>query len=323
MKKKVSLSVVINIVLILALVIVGAFGYFYYLKVDPTDNLREVLAPVDETVNYEFLFSIYGEKGFTLAKPEGVAYGDSKIWVADTKNSRIVVFDYNGKPLFEFGRKEADEIKLSKPVDILVEQDRVLVLDFGLRNIVAYDLSGNLQGYFGEKMVPMPMDIVRYGEYYAVLDLAGPGVIFLNQQGESIERNLAGYGEADGQLRFPQSLAVDGNKLIVADNNNDRLQVLEDIKGKFKPLKVKDDAGMGIPRALAVKDGRYYVGSSTGRVINVFKSQEPLESIGSINKPDSDGLGIGSPVSVAIDDKGRVYVADVVRSRIMVYGEQP
>ncbi|PKM80367.1 MAG: hypothetical protein CVU89_14255 [Firmicutes bacterium HGW-Firmicutes-14] len=323
MKKLTSLSRAnfINIILATILVVVVVFGYFYLIKKNPVEMAANFVVPEDPEIPYEFLYDITGTGNYVLDKPEGVAYENNKVWVADSKNRRIVVFDLNGEPLFAFGNKDTDKIKLLGPVGILIDGNRVFVVDARLRNIVEYSLNGELVGYFGEKNVPWPVAMKKYKDMYVVLDFAGPGLVFLNREGSIAQRTHAGQGEAEGQLYYPQDLTVVGDRIYVADSNNNRLQYMDNIEEPLKIARVKEGSEFGYPYCITSSKDRIFVGSAIGRSVKVYGIEEEFEAKTLIDEPDSQGLGIGSPAGVAVDDLGRVYVADMVHSRIMVYGQ--
>ena len=321
MVTKISRATFINILLLITLVMVIGFGYFYYLKKDPVELAANVVVP-PEQLSYQYLYSISGKGKYVLDKPEGLTYGDNKIWVADSGNSRVVVFDLNGEPLFEFGNKEGDEIKLKGPVGVLVDNNRVFVVDIKLRNIVEYKTNGDLVGYFGEKNVPMPAVLKKYNDMYAALDMAGPGLIFLDQTGEIVQRTYLGVGQEEGKANFPQDFAVMDDRIYLADSNNNRLQYADDIKGPFKVVKIKEGSEPSYPYSIASDQNKIFVGSALGRAVKVYEAAYEMEVKTLINEvgPD-DVVGMGTPVAIAVDELDKVYVVDVTHSRIMVYAQ--
>lgn len=318
--KKISRASLLNLILLTVLILVIVFGYFYFLKKNPVEMAASVVAPPD-TTSYRYLYSMYGKGKLVLDKPEGIAYGNNRIWVADTKSRRVVVFDMNGEPLFDFGQGKDDKIKLLGPVNVLVDGNRVLVTDYALRNIVEYTLDGKLVGYFGEKDVPLPAALEKYKDMYVALDMAGPGLIFLDNTGKIVQRTFAGQGTPIGKLEFPQDIAVANNRIYITDSNNNRLVYTDDIKGPFKVAKVKAGSEFSFPYSIAVAKNEIFVGGALARAIKVYDIADELKVKTTVNEADKDGIGLGTPVSVAVDDAGRIYVVDVTHSRVMVYSK--
>lgn len=316
--RKISRSSLINLILLTILILVIVFGYFYFLKKSPVEYATTIAVPDD--INFKYLYTIYGKGKFVLDKPEGVAYGNDRIWVADTRNRRVVVFDRNGEPLFDFGRAQSDKIKLAGPVGVLVDNKRVFVVDIKLRNIVEYTLDGKLVGYFGEKTIPMPAALKKYNDKYVALDMATPGLIFLDSKGKVVDR-IAGNGTKLGKLEYPQDIAVLGNRVYVTDSNNNRVVYAEGTKGELNNAKVKEGSEFSFPFSIAATKDNIYVGSALSRAVKVYGTEDEFTVKTAINAADKDGIGMGTPVSIAVDETGRVYVVDLTHSRVLVYSK--
>lgn len=104
--------------------------------------------------------------------PRGIAISAAgEVFVTDTGNARVVVFDRAGKFLREFGSKGAAPAQLNEPVGIAVSPDgqRVYVADSGNARIAVFDGGGQPQAQW-------PVDAWRgkaYFEPYLVRDTAG------------------------------------------------------------------------------------------------------------------------------------------------------
>ena len=83
-----------------------------------------------------------------LYGPRGVALSpDGRVWVCDTGNSRVVVYDADLKQLGVFGRKGAGKAELDQPVGIARgSSDRMFVADSANRRIQVLDLDGAFTG---------------------------------------------------------------------------------------------------------------------------------------------------------------------------------
>jgi DNA-binding beta-propeller fold protein YncE len=81
--------------------------------------------------------------------------GDGYIYVADTGNSRIEVFDRFGNAVGDFGKSDGDSEILNTPTALDVDKyGNVFVADTGNDRVVAYSGEGELlfvMGYFGSK----------------------------------------------------------------------------------------------------------------------------------------------------------------------------
>ena len=83
-----------------------------------------------------------------LYGPRGVALSaDGRVWVCDTGNNRVVVYDADLKVLASIGKKGAGRSELDQPVGIARgEKDRMFVADSANRRIQLLDGSGGFVG---------------------------------------------------------------------------------------------------------------------------------------------------------------------------------
>lgn len=221
----------------------------------------------------------------TFSRPLGAAFGeDGRIYVADTGNNRVCVFDRRGRFLFEFGgfgvgkplpgaRKTWTPGKLNYPVGIDVDDaGNVYVADFRNDQIHVFDSEGTYISSFPENTRPTGKGSSgQDGQGIAVTDVTVFGdrvyatdtyqVFVFTSTGELIAQfGKPGGGPAD--LDHPNGVAVgpDGT-VYVSDSNHNRI-VAFDRRWRFSwnlgtPMgitKEKTDSEFGLPRGLAVAD---------------------------------------------------------------------
>lgn len=165
-----------------------------------------------------------------LNGPEGVDLSASGIlFVADTWNNSIKTFTTSGDLQIEFSAP-ADS-QLSRPKDIIVNGDRVLVLNSGAGNILEYDLSGNYVGVFSaptnefdiREASKFALDSARDRIY--VTDTDRNRVVVLNAAGEALSA-FGGEGTEFGEFNSPRGVAVDSDGYVyVVDRDNSRIQI--------------------------------------------------------------------------------------------------
>ncbi len=132
-------------------------------------------------------------------------------------------------------------------------------------------------------------------------------------------RKWGAHGKGPGQFDFPYGIAVRDGKVYVADKNNYRIQIfLPD--GRFVgmiPPAPRPDARGFIPLNMNVgADGNLYVTSLDHRIL-VFDKKDSL-----IKEFGRGGSGKGElayPNGVAVDETGRIWVADSGNARIQVF----
>jgi DNA-binding beta-propeller fold protein YncE len=169
---------------------------------------------------------------------------------------------------------------------------------------------------------PLGLAFDKAGHLY-VTDLSGPyqKVLVIDRTAQVV-RTL---GESD-KLSFPNGVAVDGaGNVFVTDSNNGRL-LMFDTEGTVRG-QIGRGAGqgnLGLPRGLAVDgSGRVFVADTTGQGVFIYRApsgdSRRLDFLGFVG-----GVGVADaefqyPNSVAIDARGRIYVADTFNNRVQIW----
>lgn len=130
--------------------------------------------------------------------PRGIAISAAgEVFVTDTGNARVVVFDSTGKFLREFGSKGVATNQLNEPVGIAVSPDgqRVYVADSGNGRIAVFDGQG-------QPVAQWPVDAWRGKAYFEpYLALAPDGTLYATS---SATRQVLKFGP-DGRLVLASS----------------------------------------------------------------------------------------------------------------------
>jgi DNA-binding beta-propeller fold protein YncE len=122
---------------------------------DPDEN-RIAVFDADSFVFLRFIGTAPKAKGDhdpgTLSKPTNVAVGtNGKLYVTDTLNSRVQIFDAGGKFIGMFGRLGVEPGTLLRPKGIGIDCDgHIWVVDAGQNRVQIFDEDGHLLGYFGQ-----------------------------------------------------------------------------------------------------------------------------------------------------------------------------
>lgn len=128
------------------------------------------------------------------------AIDDGRVYVADANNARIQAFSFEGEYLWSVGGTRED----GEATETVTSPSP---FEFGLPRSIAVLGDGTI----------------------AVLDAFEFNIVLFTRDGRFIGR----YGErgvAPGQLNFPNSVQALGDRLIVSDKENDRVQVLEVVR---------------------------------------------------------------------------------------------
>lgn len=220
--------------------------------------------------------------------PTGIAISGDEIFIADSRNGRIQVFDIEGRFRRTFGTTGDGAGELDRPMNLTIQGDELYVPEYFNDRIQVFDLDGTPIRVIGEAgdgrgqfNAPGGVAVGTDGTLYVadfynqrVQQLAPDGT-YIDQIGET---GTSGFWA--GEFNYPTDVAIapDGT-LFVADGYNDRVQVF-DTGGNFSHK-------WGGPFA-----------------INIF---------GPFNG------WFATVTNIAIDDQGNVFVADFYNHRIQKF----
>ncbi|MDA8237933.1 MAG: SMP-30/gluconolactonase/LRE family protein [Chloroflexi bacterium] len=284
------------------------------------------LPGIPESQVPKYATAVYGSQ-----RPAGVAVSPSgdRIYVTDSEGARTgLVFDAGGNKLGAMvppAETGTDHAPVYLAVDPLTGE--VYVSDRLAGTIYVYDRDGVYQREF-TLAVPRPgwqplgLAFDRAGSLY-VTDLSGPyqKVLVIDRKAQ-VTRTL---GENE-KLNFPNGVAADAaGDVFVTDSNNGRL-LMFDPSGKVR-AQVGRGAGqgnLGLPRGIAVDDqGRVFVADATGQGVFVYRApsgeSRRLDFLGLVGEQGAADGQFAYPNSVAVDGRGRVYVADTFNDRVQIW----
>lgn len=322
MNKRISRSQMLNIVLLIVLLILVAFGYLYYKKtsiVSVVSNTLPTLSNVPKQPDY--LFTIYGQENNFLDHPRSTFVWNNKIYVADTWHGRIVVFDYNGKYVDNIGGRGNFAGAMKSPSEVAVYNNHLYVADYDLGKVGIYTLDGVFAGYFAEKVLKMPSNIKVFGDKFYIFDSAPQKLYVLDSSGKVLQ-SFGGKGTEPGRFYFANGVNVDedGN-IYVADSNNFRIQIFTPdgkVKSVWKSDKKDNADGYTIPRGIAF-DRKGYIWTAHNLAGGVSVTDPAGKRLALFIQGESQEDMLTLPTSVFIDENNRLYVAEFGGNRILVY----
>lgn len=265
-----------------------------------------------------------------LVKPYGVAVFHGRVYVTDTAQDAVLLFDVPDGRFHQFGQD--DPGRLEKPIGITVsKQGEVYVADILARRVLVYNLNGTYLRTLGSDELfrrPDGVAISPDGTRLYVVDVGGISnndhrVQVLDPNTGKLLQTIGTRGEGDGQFNLPLQAATgpDGT-LYVVDGGNFRVEAF-DPTGKFlfKFGKVGRFPGdFARPKGIATdKDGNIYVVDTAFGNVQIFdKKGHVLMFIGSRDRAGKPGKFF-LPAGVAVGEDGRIYMVDQYFRKIDVF----
>jgi len=254
-----------------------------------------------------------------LYRPHGISIGpDGLLYVADSNNHRIAVFDTAGNFIRTFGTQgfAPEPGVLNEPWDVAVSPSgEVYVADTWNHRVVRYSADGTYEtewGYEGPNVPDDPLalwgprgiTIGPEGRVY-VADTGNKRIQVYSDQG-TFERQIGRGGTLQGELDEPVGLDIglDGN-LYVADTWNQRIEVF-DRTGNF----IRD---WTVPYLDVDALGNVYVTDPEAFRVIVF------DTLGGYRYSFGDSTSIGLAGAVVADNNGHLFVVDTGTGAILRY----
>lgn len=296
---------------------------------------RTLISSADvEVLSSEERFKMFatgvGRNARGLSKPFGVAAHRGRVYVTDTIQNAVVMFDIPGKKYSVFGNSGAGV--LGKPLGIDVsESGEVYVVDSLGKRVVVYSPEGNfLRALGGREFLERPSGVAvnREGTRLYVVDTGGVSTdkhrvqVFDALTGEFIG-TIGKRGKEPGEFNLPLLASVDGQgNLYVMDSSNFRVQRFGP-QGEFQHTFGKVGRNLGDfarPKGIDVDgDGNIYVVDTSFGNFQIFDNDGQLLMFigdrGEGNEPAKYVL----PADIEVDEDGRIYVVEQFFRRIDVF----
>jgi uncharacterized protein (TIGR03663 family) len=228
----------------------------------------------------------YGDGQFQ--EPWGIAVADDgRVYVADTWNHRVQVFDSDGTFLTKwgaYGQTPSDTWLLYGPRDITLDaQGRVFITDTGNKRIMVYDQDGN----------------------------------YLDQWGSE--------GVLPGSFSEPVGIGVDSEgNIYVADAWNQRIQVFDSDFVFLHEWPVEAWYGQSVvnkPYLAVDAESRVYITDPEGYLVLVFSRDGEL--VATFGRYGFDESSFSLPTGIEVDAEGYIYVTDTDGHRTIKFEALP
>lgn len=213
----------------------SAFSSPIAVATDGADNIYAT----DSTLGKVFVFNKKGGFLFDFSagrRPTGIAVGreDKVLYVSDTIEHNIKVYDLKGKLLRTIGKYGTGPGEFNYPVDLYADRNgelyvidamnyRVQIFDRSGKFVTKFGKQGDGTGDFGR---PKGIAVDRDGHIY-VADALFDAVQIFDREGRYL-LSFGSLGVEAGMFWMPCGVYIDeGDNIYVADSYNRRVQVFE------------------------------------------------------------------------------------------------
>lgn len=282
---------------------------------------------------------VIGQPG-ELAAPRGIAVApDGTIYVADSRNNRIIHYDAQGKQINAWGtfadisKGQAPGGTFYEPWGVAVGPDNsVYVADTWNHRIQKFTADGKFVkewGYFGQGDKPEafwgPRDIKfdSAGRLY-VTDTGNKRIAIFTQDGQFVTQ----FGTAGvdlGQFDEPVGIAIDSkNTVYITDTWNQRVQsfIPDQTASSFAPSanwQISGWYGQSVDNkpyiAASPDDHVLLTDPEAARILEFDSKGQFTRGWGEYKTSDSDALPIYS--GIIVDSNGQAWVSDAANNRVL------
>ena len=289
------------------------------------------VVPEDEDAGLrQLLTGVKPASGDFLNKPHGVSIFRGRVFVSDSAQRHVAVFDIPGRRFYRIG--EDGPGRLVMPMGLDVDRaGNLYVADITARQVVVFDKDGKfLRRIGGEQWLVRPASVTvdPQGDRMYVVDVGGVKseihrIRVFNPINGTHLFDFGSRGTGPGEFNFPYDLAVGkAGNLFVVDSANFRIQIF-DRDGKY--LRSFGELGRRMdnfarPRGICTDaDGNVYVVDAAHGNFKIFDAEgRLLMFIGDPSEQDKPA-SFPLPSDVNVDEDGRVYVVDQWHRKVDVF----
>ena len=203
------------------------------IAIDDTDNIYVCSEhKLQKFTSSGELIKCVGQKGSKegeFVDPRGVVLYNHQVYVCDSDNHRIQVFDLDLNFIRSIGSRGEGRGKLDSPHDIKFDSTgNMYIADFGNERVQVLDSSGHfiqLFGQEGEGRLRGPVSVLIADQYVYVSDIGQQHTVVYTSSGQFVT-SFGGWGQKEGQLLDPFYITscTDGY-IYVSDLYNNRVQI--------------------------------------------------------------------------------------------------
>jgi uncharacterized protein (TIGR03663 family) len=276
-----------------------------------------------------------GKGNGQLQDPRGITVDEAgNVYVADSGNNRIQVFDSSGQFLTQWGNEGDGPGQFKEPWGVAVgAEGNVYVADTWNHRVQKFDAEGNFLLQWGGYRATGGAAVGEEGFFWGPRDIAvdAAGNVYVTDTGNKRVQvfdpdgqflaQWGGFGLEDGQMDEPVGIAIDeAGSVYLADTWNQRVQKFDQDFNFVTDWPVNGWYGQSVVNKpyLAAAEDRVYVTDPEGYRVLVF--DQDGEFVAAFGEYGFDNKTFALPTGVAVDGEGNVYVTDSANHRVMKFG---
>jgi DNA-binding beta-propeller fold protein YncE len=250
------------------------------------------------------------------ADPEG------RVYVADTDNHRVVVFDGNGSVINSWGRQGSNSSEFQLPQAVVYSEDDglVYVADSGNNRVQIFFPNGTFVRSFetlSNAENTWHPNVIALGDNLTVYVASGPVIGEYNSIGQLLHR-YGGQGSGPGQFGGNVSGLMYARRVIFgSDFNNSRVNIFSGGNVTSVGSRGTNDDQFNGPMGLANDDTHVYVADSGNNRITIWN----LSNGEVVDVFTGDGnTTFNAPMALAINQNNSVlYVTEAGSGRVLAF----
>lgn len=332
---KIKVDTLFTTLLITTLLISLMMLWLYFQQTSPLDMVKTwPIFASNQPPKLQYTIGESPDKNGKLVEPLDVdVTSGGNIYIADSGEGLVKVYDPSGRYLFKFGKRGTGPGQFLAPVGIAVASNRIYVSDSVTMRVQEFDLKGNyIKDLLTAKLTKIigalrPVGVeVDSGDNIYLTDVFYQRVVKLNAQGELL-LSFGKAGSGPGQFLYPNDVTVDKQGTIfVSDSNNRRVQLF-DAQGHFSQVygaKGNLDITLALNRGIALDElNRLYVVDTFGNKVIAInpdkKNPTTLFTFGESTSEQNPGEQLNYPNGITTHEN-RIIVTDRVNNRVVIYG---
>jgi tripartite motif-containing protein 71 len=264
-------------------------------------------------------FGSFGKERGQLNEPvDSYICNHGLIYIADSLNDRIQVFDRNGQSIMIIGGEDATVLRSPQGVALNPAEDKLFVADTGNHRIQVFSIDGELLygwGQFGTDsgQFKEPIGVTVDDKFVYVSDTGNNRIQIFDHNGKFINK-FGKYGTSSESFNYPRSVTVDeaGSIYVANTNNNQISKYTPDGKFDFSWGEYGSLQGeMVQPSDIFYSKGELYVSDLVNHRIQVYDTKGKFQyQFGRHPPKRHEGNGrIHYPMTLSTSPDGSMLVA--------------